>query len=107
MAKAELPADISDLQVQFTGGGVTDHGDTYYFKTSPPEIERLISTMNLSLDQSFDQSASQSFMRSLPNAPDYRRWTGARQYKKYDDGWFYYMLINSAKTEVYMFIGSI
>jgi hypothetical protein len=107
LAKTELPADASNLQVQFTGGGVTDYGDTYYFKTSPLEIDRLISTMNLSLDESFDPSAPINFIGRLANAPDSRSWKDSRQYKKYDDCWFYYLITNSTKTEVYIFIGSI
>ena len=47
-AKVHLPEDTEDLRYHFSGGGLADYTDTYYFQTTPKEIDRLISEMNLS-----------------------------------------------------------
>jgi hypothetical protein len=46
MTKAELPALASDLHYSFSGGGLADYGDQYYFKCLPEDVDRLIEGMN-------------------------------------------------------------
>ena len=107
-AKIDLPTEMSDLATHFRGGGVSDYGDTYYFKTSSAEIDRLISKMKLEEDEYFsEQEAPHSFITVLPGCPDYAEWKGAKRYKGWDDRehWFYHLITDSAKTQAYIFVG--
>lgn len=105
--KTELPTRLFDLKTNFSGGGMADYGDTYYFKTSSAEIERLIREMKLEGDESFAERGSPSFIKVLPGCPDYRKWVGAKKYTAWDDRqhWFYHLITDSAKTQAYIFVG--
>ena len=46
-AKADLPDRIRNLHYHFSGGGITDYSDTYYFETTPAEVDRLVLEMRL------------------------------------------------------------
>jgi hypothetical protein len=107
-AKTELPTEMSDLTAYFRGGGVSDYGDTYYFKTSSAEIERLIREMKLEEDEYFSkQESPHSFIKVLPGCPDYAEWVGAKKYEGWDDRnhWFYHLITDSAKSQAYIFVG--
>lgn len=108
--KTELPTNISDLRTNFRGGGVSDYGDTYYFKTSSAEIDRLIHEMKLEEDEYHSQQESpDSFIKVLPDSPDYRKWVGGKKFVAWDDRkrWFYHLITDSAKTQAYIFVGCI
>ncbi len=106
LAKAEFPRQVEDLKTRFTGGGLTDFGDTYYFKTTSTEIDRLIREMKLTEDESFENSSYSGWAR-LPGSPSYEDWKGAKQYKWSDsrDHWFSSLITDSGKTQAYIFIG--
>jgi hypothetical protein len=109
-AKTELPTEIQNLHYHFSGGGIADYGDTYYFETTPDEVDRLIVAMNLKEDQYYGRERlSHTPVSTLPDCPDFSAWTGGKQYRAHDDGtgWFYYMIIDASKTKVYMLIGCI
>ena len=108
--KTELPAGLSDLKANFAGGGVADFRDTYYFKTSTAEIERLINEMKLEEDEHFSKRKStHPFIKVLPGCPDYAEWEGAKRYGGWDDRehWFYHLITDSAKSQAYIFVGCI
>jgi hypothetical protein len=109
-AKTELPGGISDLRTNFSGGGLADYGDTYYFKTSSAEIDRLIREMELEEDKYYSQQKSPySIIKVLPDSPDYRKWVGAKKFTAWDDRkrWFYHLITDATKTQVYVFVGCI
>ena len=109
-AKTELPASAENLHYHFSGGGVSDYGDTYYFETSPEEVDRIIREMRLDEDEYNGQEGlGHKVVSVLPGCPDYSRWEGAKQYKGWDDKrhWFYYLITDGSRTKVYMMIGSI
>lgn len=107
-AKTELPASLSDLKTHFSGGGMADYGDTYYFKTSSTEIDRLIREMKLEEDESYSQQESPySIIKVLADSPDYREWVGAKKFVAWDDRkhWFYHLITDASKTQAYIFVG--
>jgi len=100
-AKVEMPAEISGLSYKLCGGGIADIHDTFYFRTTPQEVERLIREMGLIPEKSFSDLDS-GMISQLPNAPDPRRWDGATQFNGNEGIWFYTLLTDSSKTEVYV-----
>lgn len=110
-AGAELPEELKDLRVHFTGGGITDYGDIYHFTCTPDETGRLIRGMRLDEDPAFGNSEAgpgSSFTIPLPHGwPDHREWDGRVQYRGGPEGWFFYLLTDESRTRVYIFTGSI
>lgn len=109
-AKAELPRNARSLHYHFTGGGVADYGDTYYFETTPEEVGRIIGEMRLDEDEFYGQEGlTDTNVSRLPGCPDFSAWEGARQYKGWDDKqhWFYYLITDGTRTKVYMMVGCI
>ena len=107
-AKIELPLNTRNLHYHFTGGGIADYGDTYYFETTPEEVDRLIDEMGLQEDEFYGRpGVSYTPVSPLPNWPDFSTWDGARQYRGGDDRdhWFYYLITDVTRTKVYMLIG--
>lgn len=107
-AKTTLPNDLRDLHYRFTGGGLADYGDTYYFTTSSSEVERLIRDMGLKENEHYTSgSISDAVFSPLPSCPDYNSWEGAKQFKRWDDRqhWFYYLITDSTRTQVYVMVG--
>jgi hypothetical protein len=106
-AESELPKDAADLHYRFTGGGLADYGDTYYFRCTPAEVDRLISEMRLEWDEHYQGPDLLSSMEKLPGCPDPAAWTGAMRFERSEELWFYSLLTNKEKTEVYIHIGCI
>lgn len=109
-AKTELPANAQNLHCHFTGGGVADYGDTYYFETTPQEVERIIAEMRLDEDEFYGREGlTHTTVSPLVGCPDFSTWEGARQYRGWDDNqhWFYYLITDASRTKVYMMIGCI
>jgi len=106
-AKTELPVNARNLHFHFTGGGLADYGDTYYFETTPEEVERIIRELNLSHDPAyFFEGRYHTSIEKIPGCPDFQSWVGARQYRGHDADkhWFYSLITDSSKTHVYMLI---
>ena len=109
-ANTELPSNASNFHYRFTGGGIVDYQDTYYFTTTPAEVKRMIAEMNLEEDEIFDRKGmSPTNIDPLPGCPDFSSWEGAKQFKGWDDQkqWFYYLITDATKTKVYMKVGCI
>ncbi|WP_395715766.1 hypothetical protein [Prosthecobacter sp.] len=107
IAKVELPSTAIDLHYSLSGGGLADYGDQYYFKCRPEDVSKLIEVMKLAEDQSYKGPGSYSIISGLPGCPDPDSWTGSKQFRRDTETWFYYLLTNHNKTEVYVFIGCI
>ena len=109
-AKTDLPANVRNLHYHFSGGGIADYGDTYYFETTPEEVDRIINEMNLEEDEFYGREGlTHTTVSPLDACPDYSAWEGAKQYKGWDDNehWFYYLITDATRTKVYMMIGCI
>lgn len=109
-AKTELPSNARNLHYHFSGGGVADYGDTYYFETTPDEVGRIIGDMRLEADEFYGREGlTHTSVSRLPGCPDFSTWKGAKQYKGWDDRqhWFYYLITDATRTKVYMMIGCI
>lgn len=107
MAKIELPSTASDLHYSLSGGGLADYSDEYYFKCRPQDVQKLIEGMELSLDASYKGPGSYTIINGLPGCPDPESWAGSVQYRRDEKLWFYYLLTNQSKNEVYIYIGCI
>lgn len=108
MAEVDFPSQVEGLQTEFTGGGVADYGDTYYFKTTSAEIERIIREKGMSLDQSFAMDGiSSTLIKPLTGCPDFKDWEDAKQYQWMDGNlhWFMYLITDASKTQAYVFVG--
>ncbi len=101
-AKTELPAKAGNLKFEFLGGGIADYCDTYYFETTPAEVDRLIREIGLVEDEFYTPSSYR--FRKLPDAPDPREWQGSRRFRKSDDRdlWFHELITDGTKTRVYV-----
>ena len=109
-AKTELPANAQNLCFQFRGGGFADYSDTYYFKTTPEEVDRIIADMGLSEDEFYGREGmSHTTVTQLEGCPDFSSWEGAKQFKGWDERqhWFYYLITDSTRTQVYVMVGCI
>jgi len=78
-AKTELPTKIKNLHYHFSGGGIADYCDTYYFETTPNQVDQLIVAMNLEEDPYYGQEElSYTPVSPLPDCPDFSTWIGAK-----------------------------
>jgi hypothetical protein len=106
LAHVELPPTGRDIRTHFTGGGMADHGDTYYFRCSPDDTERLIRALKLQpTSHDFEQS---HFDRApFPSWPDPSTWAGSTLYRgnREDGPWFFYLRTDAAREQVYLFVG--
>ena len=106
--KTTLPLNAQGLHFHFTGGGFADYGDTYYFQTTPSEVERLIDDLGLAEDDVYGhEGISYTIIKQLEGCPDFSSWKGAKQFKGWDEEqhWFYYLITDSTRTQVYMMVG--
>jgi hypothetical protein len=109
-AKTELPSNAQNLKFRFSGGGFADYADTYYFKTTPEEVDRIIADMGLAEDEFYGREGfSHTTVSQLDGCPDFSSWEGAKQFKGWDDRqhWFYYLITDSTRTQVYVMVGCI
>jgi hypothetical protein len=105
--KVQLPDNAEKIHYWFSGGGLADYGDTYYFQTTPEEVDRLITEMNLVERGGIEEGVFTPFYYS-DEWPDYRTWSHATLYGAHTDtGWFYYLLVNENRDEVYVSVGCI
>ena len=102
--KVELPEMASEIRFSFSGGGLADYADQYYFKCSLEEVKRLVREMRLEVDQSFTSPESYTLIDGFPDRSDPRTWIGGTLYRGSDDSWSYYLLANKEHTEVYIYI---
>lgn len=103
---ADLPPSARDLRTQFTGGGLADYGDTYYFRCHPADTAALIEALHL---RSGSPDDSKMFHRISSEWPDPSTWRGSSIYlgDRDDGGRFYYLLTDSSREQVYLFVGSL
>lgn len=107
LTKVDLPRDLKNLNHHFSGGGIADYLDTYYFETSPEKIDKLISQLQVTLDEHYETELSHSIVPVLNGSPNYKEWSDAKQYKNNEGTWFYYLITNNNKTQVYIVVGCI
>lgn len=102
-AKTELPANAGNLKFEFLGGGIADYCDTYYFETTPAEVDRLIREIGLVEDEFY--TPSKHGLRRLPGAPDPATWPTSRRFRNRQDvelRWFHELITDGTKTRVYI-----
>jgi len=104
--KTTLPPDIRDLSYNFSGGGFENYTDLYYFRTSPVEVDRIISDLEVYIETRFGKIQNLNQNSAITNFPTLSSWDNATQYiKRNDDGWYYYLATNEARDEVFLRIG--
>lgn len=106
--KTTLPENAQHLNFQLTGGGFVDYSDIYYFRTTPSEVERLIRALDL---EEISPSADMQYtgLKPLRGSPDFNAWKGARIFQGSDETkvWYYHMITDSARSQVYVMVGCI
>ncbi|EDM28373.1 hypothetical protein LNTAR_10671 [Lentisphaera araneosa HTCC2155] len=107
LTKVDLPQDLKNLNHHFSGGGIADYFDTYYFETSPEKIDKLILQLQVTLDEHYEGKLSHSIVPVLKGSPNYKEWSDAMQYKNNEGTWFYSLITNNNKTQVYVVVGCI
>jgi len=106
--KIDLPKNIQNLRYDFTGGGLADYRDSYYFQTTPEETDRLITEMKLAPAGPFARDGTDGpsdwAVEIPPGFSDITQWQGAVLYRRTDDltGWYYSLITDSNKTRVYI-----
>ncbi len=98
--KIEMPREISALRYKLSGGGIADRIDTFYFRTTPKEIENMIAKMGLAEDASYAKPQV-SVISQIPEIPDPSSWKAARSYSWDNESYFITLIVNDSKTEVY------
>lgn len=105
--KTSLPEHAQALCHHFSGGGFADYSDSYYFRSFPDEIEKLISNMRLQRDENFETLNRFNCIKALPDAPDPALWKNASMFSRDDGLRFYHLLVNAERTEVYVYFGTL
>jgi hypothetical protein len=97
-----LPSSAREVRAHFTGGGLADFGDTYYFRCSASETDRLISTLGLKPADQYDQN----WIASAPfkGWPDPSIWKGRTVYRGHRDDWSYYLATDASRQQVYLLV---
>jgi hypothetical protein len=103
---ADLPSSAHDIRTHFSGGGFADYSDTYFFRCSSTDTNKLIQALHLGLAEPHDK---EMFHRISPDWPDPSTWLGSSIYRGGRDNgaWFYYLLTDSSREQVYLLIGCI
>lgn len=107
-ADVDLPASARDIRANFTGGGIADYGDTYYFRCTPDDTERLIRALKLyAVTDAFELEQDPLKRAPLPSWPDPSTWTGSTLYRGDRDGgsWFFYLRTDAVREQVYLLVG--
>lgn len=110
-AKTHLPENIQNLHVYFSGGGIADYHDEYYFETSPGEVRRLISEMNLTEDGGYLNAGEieGSYLSRKSTFPSPEAWRDSKVFARNnrETGWHYELRVDSTETKVFITIGCI
>jgi hypothetical protein len=103
---ADIPASARDLRAHYSGGGLADYGDFYYFRCEPTDTEALIRALQLKIDESNSGWFEKSPFPGWPNPAD---WVGSTLYigERDNFSWFYYLRTDAAREQVYLFVGCI
>ncbi|MDB4577318.1 hypothetical protein N9115_01465 [bacterium] len=95
--KTALPENAKELRHFFSGGGVADYHDTYYFQTSPEEVDRLILGMKLEHDKSWE-------LKPHYHPLEMETWDQPKAFSHYDEeaSWLYSLVTDSSRTKVFV-----
>ncbi len=106
--KTEFPSNAKNVHYHFSGGGIADYGDTYYFETTPAEVDRLIKELGLEIDEYYGrEDLSHTIIKQLPGCQDFKLWKNAKKFSGSDgkQHWFYSLITDESRTRVYMDVG--
>jgi hypothetical protein len=105
---AELPASAREIRTYFSGGGLHDYTDIYYFRCSAADTDALIRALNLSPIETEVESLFLQIGPSFQSWPDPSTWSGSTQYRGHsdDDQWSYALQTDAAREQIYLWIYS-
>jgi len=110
-AKANFPKNTENLYFHFSGGGLADYHDKYYFQTSPAEVDRLISELRLTEGGGYLNAAEINYasFSNVTGFPSEEGWQNSKVFARNNDetGWHYELRVDSSKTKVFIVIGCI
>lgn len=100
---ADLPLSAHDLRTHFSGGGLADFEDTYFFRCSPADTEKLIKALDLS-PASMELPPPTLLKAPFPSWPDPGTWSGSTLYQGWRDegAWSYDLRTDPSREQVYL-----
>ena len=103
-----FPKNATDVQHEFFGTGglfTVDQDDTYYFETTPAEVDRLAKSLQLKRGRYVP--GMNTLFNAIPGAPDFNDWPNAIDYRARSmSGVWYWMITDQSKTHVYLNMGT-
>ena len=99
----DFPSSAREVRTNFTGGGIADYSDAYLFHCAPADTEKLIADLKM---EPADSYTSYPYLPA-PGWPEPSAWTESPLY--YGEGkgpgeWYYFLLTNASRDEVYLFV---
>lgn len=102
----ELPESAENFHAYFSGGGLSDHTDLFYFKISPHDIQHLLESRPYTLRA--PETLTYFFIPDPPTGwPNPKNWDGLKVYTLDEGFWSYHILINHDQTQVFIIAGNI
>jgi len=103
-SKTHLPPNLQDFSYNFSGGGFDCFADLYYFRTSPREVDRLISNLQLYIETRYGKIPVKTQNSAIKDFPTLSSWTNATQYVRFNDELSCYLATNEGRNEVFISI---
>ena len=102
----DLPETAENFQAYFSGGGLSDHTDLFYFKATPHEIQSLLESRPYKLRA--PESLKYFFIPNPPDGwPNPKNWDDLNVYTVDEGSWFYHVLTNKDQTQAFIIAGCI
>lgn len=101
----DLPASTLDLRAHFSGGGIADYTDCYYFRCSSEDTNRLIEALHRISEPTAPTSSG--FERApFPNWPDPSTWNRTERYSGWwnHEVWGYDLITDHDRKQVCLYI---
>ena len=111
MMGTPLPEEARDFKAHYSGGGLTDFSDMYYFSAGPAAVERLLKTRKYvrieNAHLSEESPLPMSGERPRPGWPSPVHWSNYEVYKYATEKWYYYIITDGSHTKVFIVAGCI
>jgi len=101
---SRLPDDAKNFSSELIGGGMYDRRDTFYFETTPGEVDRLIRETGLIEEDSFTEDNVSRIFKPLANHSMFRSLEKPTLFKLFEGSCFRYLITDSSETHVFVSI---
>lgn len=101
---SRIPDDAKHFSAELIGGGMYDRRDTFYFETTPGEVDRLIREARLLEADSFTEDNVSRIFKPLANDSMLKSLEKPALFKLFEGNRFRYLFTDSSKTRVFVSI---